>query len=228
MSYNTVHLNATCNTPHHFVTEFWRRRRTVWQCSEQQRICLPPQDSWNVCWASGTLWKYELIVPESLLPLKLRCTSRVLFLCCQRKITINFVNSVAANICHFIPAWPLRLLCPSRVLMASPGGPSFSELTSPAVTFVRCSFRRASIANFSHLISPWLECWPENNSAAITICWDCGFGAAPQHLCYTVIWASLTETFPTSRTSPRPLSRCSPQHGSPIVSLRAEHVASPC
>lgn len=152
----------------------------------------------------------------------------MLFLCSLRKITINFVCSVVSNICHFIQTWPLRLLCPSQVLMASPGGPSFLGLTSPAVTFVRCSFRRASIANFSHLISPWLECWPENNLAAITICWDCGFGAAPQHLCYTCIWGALTETFPVYITSLHRLSRCSQPHSSPIVSLWAEHMASPC
>lgn len=162
---------------------------------------------------------------ESSLASNLRCTSRVLFLFSQRKITINFVKSVVSGICDFIQAWPLRLLCPSQVVMASPGGPSFAGLTSPAVTFVRCSFRRASIADSSHLISPCLGCWPENNSAAITICWDCGFGAAPQHLCYTGIWGALTETFLVYITSLHRLSRCSPQHDSPIVSLWAEHMA---
>lgn len=182
--------------------------------------------------ASGTLWKHhsndDPIVAKSFLASNLHCTSRVIFLSSRRKITINFVKSVASSICDFIQAWPLRLLCLSQVLMASPGGPSFAGLTSPAVTFVRCSFRRASIADFSHLISPWLECWPENNSAAITICWDCGFGAAPQHLCYTGIWGALTETFPVYITSLHRLSRCSAQHDSPIVSLWAEHMASPC
>ena len=64
-------------------------------------------------------------------------------------------------------------------------------------------------------ISPWLESWPENNSAAITICCDCGFGATLQHLCYTVNWGTLKETFLVYIPSLHLLSRCSLQHCSP-------------
>lgn len=88
-------FTRTCNTSQ-FATEFGCRRPTVWQCIKQLRISLPPQD----LRASGSLSKYhlknELIVPESFLALNLHCTSRALFLW-RRKITINFVNSVAAQ-----------------------------------------------------------------------------------------------------------------------------------
>ena len=68
--------------------------------------------------------------------------------------TINFVKNVDRNICGSIHPWPLRLPWPSRALMALPGGPSFTGLTSHVVRFGRCSFRRASVADFSILSAP--------------------------------------------------------------------------
>ncbi|MED6251603.1 hypothetical protein ATANTOWER_000263, partial [Ataeniobius toweri] len=54
--------------------------------------------------------------------------------------------------------------------------------------------------------------WPENNSAAITICCDCGFAAATQHLCYTGIWGTLKEALLVYIPSLQRLNRCSVQH----------------
>lgn len=79
-----------------------------------------------------------------------------------------------------------------------------------------------------HFISPWLESWPENNSAAITICCDCGLGATLQHLCYTGIWGALTETFAVYITPLHLQSRCTLQHCSPVEGLWADHMVPPC
>lgn len=72
----------------------------------------------------------------------------------ERSQTINLVKNVERNICGFIHPWPLRLLWLSRALMALPGGPSFTGLTSHVVRFGRCSFRRALVADFSILSAP--------------------------------------------------------------------------
>lgn len=93
-------------------------------------------------------------------------------------------------------------------------------LTSHVVTFGRCSFHWALKARLLHFISPWLESWPENNSASITICCDCGFGATLQHLRYTGIWGTLKmNSPPTPVCIPRLhlVNRCSELHCSPIA-----------
>lgn len=139
-----------------------------------------------------------------------------------RKMTNNQVCEEFENlrsICGFIHPRPLRSPWPPGSPTASPGGPSFTGLTSHAVRSGRCSFSRASVADFSPSISPCLGSCPENNSAAITICCDCGFGATVQHLCPSGKWGAVKETSPVYIPSLRPLNRCSLQHCCPVEAL---------
>lgn len=125
--------------------------------SEQLIISLPLQDIQNICsmllhTIKTSLWwtHCNSFSPE----ISTGPMPRLIFLSSTWKITINFVKNVESNICKFIQVWLLRLQWPSQVLMALPGGPSFTGLTSHVVRFVRCSFHRASIADFSILSAP--------------------------------------------------------------------------
>lgn len=146
----TPHLfrTPTCNSPHQFVTEF---RGLVRQSGTainnggfpfRLKTCVTRDRPRARC-ESIPLVMTRLWPSWSFLASHPRCTCRVLFLSSRPKITINFVTSVVSGICHFIQAWPLRLPCPSQVVMASPGGPSFAGLTSPAVTFCQAFIPRS-------------------------------------------------------------------------------------